>query len=202
VNRIDRVPGPFIPAWKRNVLGVPRILAAFLWGFAEATLFFVVPDVLLSFVALFDLRTTWRHIILATAGALVGGAFLFHLSTAQPSRAHAAVARVPFIKEGMFTKVGEGLRNQGLFSVFLGSISGIPYKLYAVEAPGYFKAKDFLLATPPARAARFVLVWLAFGLATRLLRNKRGWNDRQLICLYAAVWIASYTFYWGRIVFL
>jgi len=140
VNATDQGPGQSIPAWKRNILGVPGMLAAFLRGFAEATLFFVVPDVLLSFVALFDCRTTCRHIVLATAGALVGGAFLFHLSAVQPSRAHAVVAAVPFIQEGMFTKVDESLRNRGLFAVFLGSMSGIPYKLYAAGARGAFRA--------------------------------------------------------------
>jgi membrane protein YqaA with SNARE-associated domain len=177
------------------------MIAVFLWGFAEATVFFVVPDVLLSLVALFDLRTTWRHVLLATAGAFAGGAFLFHLSALQPGRSHAVVARVPFVREDMFAKVDQGLRNRGLFAVFLGSVSGIPYKLYAVEAPGFFKARDFLLATPPARAVRFVLVWLGSGLAAKLLRKMRHWNDRQVLRLYATAWIAAYALYWGRIVF-
>jgi hypothetical protein len=58
----------------------------------------------------------------------------------------------------MFAKVDDGFRNQGLLSVLFGSVSGLPYKLYAVEAPEFTSQAEFLLATPPARAVRFLLV--------------------------------------------
>jgi len=45
-----------------------------LWGFAEATAFFVVPDVWLSAVALRNLPRGLTGAASATAGALVGGA--------------------------------------------------------------------------------------------------------------------------------
>jgi len=48
-------------------------LAAFLWGLAEATCFFIVPDVLLSFIALRRLRTALLCCGLALAGALLAG---------------------------------------------------------------------------------------------------------------------------------
>src|SRR5437667_439728 len=43
-----------------------------LWGFAEATLFFIVPDVLLGAVALFAPRAAPRLLAFTLAGALVG----------------------------------------------------------------------------------------------------------------------------------
>ena len=39
-------------AWQESFLGRPGVLAAFVWGLAEATFFFVIPDVFLSFVAI------------------------------------------------------------------------------------------------------------------------------------------------------
>lgn len=184
---------------EHRLAGGPGILLAFLWGLAEATFFFVVPDVFLSLVAMLGGWRTWRHICAAICGALLGGALLFHWAQVKPAQARDAVARVPFIRESMFTKVEEGLRKQGLSAVFFGSITGIPYKLYAVEAPGFFSQRDFLLATPPARGVRFFAVWFVFGGFAAWLR--KYWNCQRwhLVSGYAAVWILVYAFYWGRI---
>jgi membrane protein YqaA with SNARE-associated domain len=187
-------------AWQESFLGHPGVLAAFICGLAEATFFFVIPDVFLSFVAILDWPRTWRHFLAAIAGALLGGALLFHWASSDSDAARAAVAGVPFIRENMFAEVDHGFRNQGLLSVLLGSVSGLPYKLYAVEAPKFTSQTEFLLATPPARAVRFLLVWAAFGAAGSWLRTRRHWPLSRLIKIHAALWIASYAFYWGRIV--
>ena len=50
----------------------PEILAA-LWGFAESTLFFIVPDVLLTWLALSLPRRALRACYWALGGALAGG---------------------------------------------------------------------------------------------------------------------------------
>ena len=145
----------------RSLAGRPGILAAFLWGLAEATFFFVIPDVLLSFVAILDWPRTWKHVLAAIAGALLGGALLFHWASVDSAGARAAVSHVPFIRERMFREVSGGFRHEGWLSILLGSFSGIPYKLYAVEAPEFTSPLEFLLATPPARAVRFCWSGLA-----------------------------------------
>jgi membrane protein YqaA with SNARE-associated domain len=183
------------------MLGHPGLAAAFLWGLAESTFFFIIPDVFLSFVAMLDWRSTWRHIVAALAGALLGGALLFHWSQTDPKAAHATVARVPFITPGMFAKVNSGFDKMGLLAVLSGSVSGIPYKLYAVEAPRVSTQFAFLLATPPARAVRFTLVWIIFGAAAGWLRRKYALATQKLASIHALIWIASYAFYWGRIVY-
>ena len=110
------------------------------------------------------------------------------------------MVHVPFIPENIFAKVDDGFRNQGLLSVLFGSVSGVPYKLYAVEAPKFTSRTEFLLATPPARAVRFLLVWAGFGAVASWLRTHRRWPVSRLMKIHAALWIASYAFYWGRIV--
>jgi hypothetical protein len=186
------------PNWEKWLAGSPGIFVALLWGLAEATFFFVIPDVFLSLVACFEWPRSWRHLIGAIGGAVLGGALLFQWAQANPSSAHAAVVRVPFIREAMFEKVDEGFRSRGLFSVFVGSVSGIPYKVYAVEAPKFSPEASFLVATPPARAVRFLLVWAVFGLTATWLR-RRGWHSGRLVVVHAVVWIVSYAIYWGRI---
>jgi len=189
------------PIWERRMLGRPGLAVAFLWGLAEATFFFVIPDVFLSFVAILDWRSTWKHVVAALAGALLGGALLFHWAQADPKAAHTAVARVPFITPEMSAEVNSGLDKMGLLTVLTGSVSGIPYKLYAVEAPRVSTPFAFLLATPPARAVRFTLVWMIFGAAAGWLRRKYAIATRKLAYIHAVIWIVSYAFYWGRIVY-
>ena len=144
--------------WEKWFLGYPGMFVALAWGFAEGTFFFIIPDVFLSYAAILDWPRTWKHLAAATAGALLGGALLFQWSAASPIEAHAEIMRVPFVREVMFAKVDEGFRTRGLPAIFLGSISGIPYKLYAVEAPKFCPELTFLLATPPSRLVRFLLV--------------------------------------------
>jgi membrane protein YqaA with SNARE-associated domain len=185
--------------WARAFLGPKGLAIAFLWGLAEGTFFFVVPDVFLSLVAILDLRSTWKHVVCAVLGATLGGAILFQWAQQDTAAAHAAVEHVPFVRESMFARVDQGLRSHGLLDVAVGSMSGIPYKLYAVEAPRYFGAATFLLATPPARGLRFCIVWFTFGAVAAWLRKSRGPPTARQLKIYAGVWFAVYALYWGRI---
>jgi hypothetical protein len=56
-------------------------LLAAAWGLAEATLFFLVPDILITWVALTSLRRALLSSLWVLAGALAGGC-LMHLSGA------------------------------------------------------------------------------------------------------------------------
>jgi hypothetical protein len=49
------------------------LVAAAVWGLAEATLFFVVPDVLLTWLAAFRPRVACKAVVACLAGALAGG---------------------------------------------------------------------------------------------------------------------------------
>jgi len=138
--------------WQDSLVGPPGVLAAFLWGLGEATFFFVIPDVLLSFVAI--------------------------LAWPRPR-----------------------ISRRGWLSMLRGSVSGTPYKLYALESPKFTSQPEFLLATPPASAVRFLLLWAGFGGAASGLKTRRGWPFSRLFKVHATLWIASYAFYWGRILF-
>jgi membrane protein YqaA with SNARE-associated domain len=83
---------------------------AFLWGLAEGTFFFIIPDVFLSLVAILDLRHSWKHVVCALLGATIGGAFLFNWAQQNPGAAHVAVVHVPFVRESMFAQVRDGFR--------------------------------------------------------------------------------------------
>src|SRR6185436_11439838 len=104
------------------------LVIAFLWGFAEATLFFLVPDIYLGFVALFN----WRRGLWATAftvlGAIVGGAIMYTLAVHSPEGMTSLLTRIPLINALMVKTVGEQMQQAGLIALVTGPLQGIPYK--------------------------------------------------------------------------
>jgi len=185
--------------WIRFLTGQPAIFLAFSWGLAEGTLFFVVPDVLLSLIAVLELRRCWRPVAAATGGALVAGALLYGWAARDIQHARNTVARVPFVTSQMLAKADESYRARGIGAVFLGPLRGTPYKLYAVAAPAYVGELPFLAATVPARAGRFIVVCLLFGFPASWIRTKWKWSAKRLAVVHAFVWILFYAFYWSWI---
>ena len=172
---------------------------AFLWGMAEATLFFIVPDVYLGFVALFN----WRRGLLATVftiiGAMIGGAIMYSLALNNPQGMAELLTRVPLIHANMANSVGEQMQLAGLNPLILGPLKGIPYKVYAVQAGALgLPFLPFLLLTILARLERilpFVLVSACVGV---LFRNFIQQRTRLVIGLYAALWLGIYGIYYLR----
>jgi len=178
----------------------PRgVVLSFVWGFAEATLFFVVPDVLLSLVSIFSVKRVWVHIAAAIAGAAVGGAVMFSWAQTNPDSAIATVRKVPFVTDQMFIHVDAGFQKSGMLAVYVGPMTGTPYKIYAVAAPKFVSFASFVLATIPARGWRFILVSLLSAACAGVLRKYWNKNLRQLIRFYALAWTAFYILYWTRI---
>jgi hypothetical protein len=181
------------------LLGSGGIALSFFWGLAEATLFFIVPDVLLSLVSIFSLRRVWRHIAAAIAGAVAGGALMFFWAQTNPDSARAAVKKVPFVTEAMFVLVDAGFRKSGMLAVYAGPMTGTPYKIYALTAPKFASFTSFVFATVPARAWRFILVSLFSAACAGVLRMRWNISLGQLARWHALAWTAFYVFYWTRI---
>jgi hypothetical protein len=190
---------PVDATWVQWLTGTPGLMVAFLWGLAEATFFFVVPDVAISLAAGLRPRRAWRHVVAAILGALLGGSLMFAWAARDAVSARSVVAHVPFVRANMFAKVAASYAKRGVGAVFLGPLTGIPYKIYATEAPGFVGRGRFLAATVPARGYRFVTVLIVFGIAGWILRRYLGRTDRQLALWNAVFWVVFYSAYWGRI---
>lgn len=167
--------------------------AAFLWGLAEATLFFIVPDVLLSAAALSRLRAALVACAWTTAGALAGGVLMYAWGAAAPTLAGAVLDRVPAISPAMQAEVYRDMALHGQLALFLGPLTGTPYKLYAVAAGQLQLAPaTFLLVSVPARALRFLLVsLLAYTVSRRL-------PARWRLPVLAACWLVFYLGYFAH----
>lgn len=184
------------PSWANSLTRWPGIALAFLWGFAEGTLFFILPDVPLSFAALFRPRRALIHLVAIVAGALLAGAVMFSWATHGPA-AHRAVAQVPLVTPVMFERAESDYRRFGIWAAGIGPVRGIPYKVYAVEAPEHVGLWSFLLVTIPARIWRLIAVWLVFAAAGMILR-KLG-RASLAPALHALSWILVYAVYWSKV---
>src|SRR5262249_54539658 len=140
------------------------ILIAFLWGFAEATAFFIVPDVYMGFVALFNRRRGVMAAFVSLLGAMLGGAAMYFLASNKPTEINVFLTHIPLIDTALVNDVASQTQAHGLAAVLTGPVRGTPYKIYAAQAgeqslPLFY----FLLMTIVARGERFFPVVLALG---------------------------------------
>jgi membrane protein YqaA with SNARE-associated domain len=177
--------------------GAWTALAAF-WSFAEATIFFVVPDVIVSAIAL---RFGWRNglaaaCIAAFAAAL--GGLAVHLATGvgnvDPFPFYDAL---PAISPEMIDRVRNAMgSNDWPLAMLQGSFSGMPYKLYAAAAASSTATLPFVLWSVPVRLVRFALVAVAAALIGGPLQRRLG--PRPAMAALLAFWVLFYVVYWMR----
>jgi membrane protein YqaA with SNARE-associated domain len=170
---------------------------AALWGFAEATVFFIVPDVWISFIAM---RRGWRAGALAAGiacfGALLGGLVMYLCGSRDAEMARYVLDMVPAISPAMVAAAGEDLQLHGLITMLTGAFTGVPFKIYAVEA-GALKGglPPFLIVALAARLTRFLLAALIAAAAAHGLRQFL--RERTILILLGAFWLLFYAWYFA-----
>lgn len=172
-------------------------IAAAVWGFAEATLFFTVPDVLLTLAAI---RLGWRAALglvpVVLIGALLGGAGMYGLAAHDFETARVTVDSVPLISAQMIDRAQGEMQGAWLWNMIIGAITGTPYKVYAITTPGAgVSLTEFMLGSVAARPFRWVLTLGFAALITAALTRKS--LQRFAVPLWAVMWIGFYVFYYG-----
>lgn len=166
------------------------------WGLAEATVFFIVPDVLLTFVALKEGKRATRLCLWTLGGALIGGALMFGWGTRDKEAAEDLLVKIPAISQEMVEEVEQQVEEGGAKAAFVGPLTGRPYKIYAVHAGNSdVNLAVFLLVSIPARLLRFlVLAWVTTFIAKCLLRKK---SARFKTLLLTGIWLSFYAWYFS-----
>ncbi len=173
------------------------MISAFLWGFGEATFFFIIPDVLLSWYALRteNFRKVFTMNIVCIAGAAIGGAAIFMMSTASHEAVLDFMLSVPAIHSYMLAHVEREMAAGPFHALITGPLFGVPYKLFAALAPHYTTLSTFILFSVPARFIRFILVSsLAFFLSHRVFPGMPG---KVKTSLWLMVWVMVYAVYFS-----
>lgn len=182
-----------------RLTGKPALGAGFLWGLAEGTFFFLVPDILITAGALFSFKASLKQIGAVLLGSLLAGSLLFTWGIKNPEGAKRAVGRVPFLAPAMLEKVKRDFDDYGVWAMCKGPMSGIPYKAYAVQAGPRFSWPAFLLVSVPARLERLLIVWALFTAVCVPLRSKVLARPGRALSLHAAYWIGIYAYYWSSV---
>ncbi len=172
-------------------------IAAFIWGVAEATLFFFVPDVLLSYIGVkHGVRPVLRASLIAALGAACGGVIMYLWSQADPTTAEAAVASVPAIHDPMMARAQQAMAEHWFYATVLGPLSSTPFKVFAIYAPhAGVPLWAFAIASVFARLPRFLIVGLGSVAVGAWLRRRV--SERTVLATLAAAWIAFYVIFFA-----
>ncbi|HEX4636906.1 MAG TPA: hypothetical protein VH189_12035 [Rhizomicrobium sp.] len=171
------------------------VIGAALWGAAEASFFFIVPDVLLTAAALrLGLRRALMLCLVAATSAVLTGVVMWLWAAHDPMMARSAMLRVPAVGPDLLARV-HGEFDQGWpRHMLLGAMTGVPYKLYAVEAGSrHISLLHFVPVSVIVRLFRFVLTASLVSAAGTLLRRL---NRPGLVKpLWVATWCLVYLIY-------
>jgi membrane protein YqaA with SNARE-associated domain len=169
------------------------LLVAVLWGFAEATLFFIVPDVWLTWVALSDLPLALRACAATIGGAVVGGAVMYLWGRRDPARAAATVDAVPGISAAQLVEAEQALRERGWMPMFVGAIVAVPYKIYAIKSGTLNKGLlPFIAVSVFARAIRFVALACLVSVMSNAVPGLLWYRQAALLVIWAIVYVVYF----------
>lgn len=169
--------------------------AAFAWGFAEATFFFIVPDLVMTAAVLaLGFRPALRLAVAAATGAVLGGLIMWGWGAGDIAAARAFLLSVPLLGEDLLARVQAEMGAGWPVKLTLGAISGAPYKIYAAEAgAASIHPLVFAIVSFAARMARFALA-IAITALGRALAVRLGLGRLAPYGL-ALAWIAIYAVY-------
>ena len=175
-------------------------LIGFLWGLAESTVFFIVPDVGVAYIALVTPGYWWKAAATSVLGALVGAVLLF---LAVQFWLHQEVRHLLTVLPGIHPATLAAARSRislhGPGALLGAAFSGIPYKVFAAELTLAGTSLPVLLAwTIPSRALRLFPVAAIAGLFGGILRPVIARNFRVFTAAYALAWAVFYGWYWSR----
>lgn len=165
------------------------------WGFAEATLFFFVPDIWITLMALSGFRKGLRSCLLALAGALVGGCLTYLLGISYEKEILTIFDYLPSISVETMNWVSQEMKEQGVWAVFVGPGSGTPYKIYAATAASAnMSLAAFLAVSVPARLLRFLGACLAARCLALVLKKVELKRQIRVMMVF---WVVIYVIYFS-----
>lgn len=173
------------------------LLLVALWAFAEAILFFIVADVPISVVAVKKgFRAAAIASVAAALAASAGGLVVYLWAASEPAGAARTIAALPAIDATLIETASEAFRDGGYPAMLHGSLTGIPYKLYALAAGTEGRPLlPFLLLSPLIRLPRFLLVSALVAGLSRLLSRRLPLRAR--LAILGGCWALFYAFYFA-----
>ena len=173
-------------AWLRDLAeSTTGLRLCFAWGFLEAFLFPIIPEFALVPLAFVAPRRAPILAAATVAGSVLGGGIAYLLSlTAVGS---VLLEQAWLVTDPMRESAGEWLRTEGARGLAHQPLSGIPYKVFGLQASAHADLVPFVVMSAFVRGARMIVVSLIASLVGRILgRFERALEAAMpmLIALY------------------
>ena len=167
-------------AWLADVL-------AFLWGLAEATVFFLPVEMLITYLALGNPLRALRAAVAALMGAVIGAGLLYYWGGHDVFSAMTLIAALPGLSPEVMDAAESALQQHGLAAIPAGVLSTATGKAHAVFAQGLgIGLVPFLAVFAAIRALRLLLSGcLAFCLGAMA---QCFLSRRIVLALWTAAW--------------
>ena len=177
-----------IEAFARLAAGWPARVIVAAWGFGEAILLPLVPDLLLYPLVLAAPRRAIPLLGWTVAGALLGSLVLSAVTLSDPAAGRGIVLRVPGIHQPMVESAELAVRDgDPLAMVHVGP--GTPLKVYSIAwwegsgtAPGYVLG---VLANRLVRIGPGILLFACLGVLAPTWIRRHAW---LVVAAYLAFW--------------
>ena len=169
---------------------------SFLWAFFEATFFFIIPDVWLSYNSIDSLKKGFQNVIFALIGALLGGTLMYILGSYNITSINSMLIKIPLIDATIINQVKESIQSDGLLAIFLGPLKGIPYKIYASYSGALtLNYLMFMLISIFARGIRFSISIIITNLLSKTLLKQVSLINKRIII--TILWLLIYIMYFS-----
>ena len=173
--------------------------AGFWWGLAEGLAFFIVPDVYISFAALFSLRAGAVAWLSSIAGSAVAVSLIYLLIAVLGLDYLAFLESIPGISGSLIARVGARVAAGGPPRTPLLVLGGVPLKVYAGLAFSLgLSLGSVLLWTIFARIVRIAPTFAFVAMLRLLLRRGIDAHAIPWCALHGVSWLAFYVFYFVR----
>lgn len=168
----------------------------FVWAFAEAIWWPVIPDGLLNLLSVGARRRFWVVLLASILGSATGGTGLYLFLYFGPEVGEALLSSIPFSNKAKVMSATNAIASHGSLAFFWQPISGVALKYYAIV--GATSGVSPWTAIPifiVARGVRMAVTASIFGLVgTKLSRHvRRYW------LVLAPIYLSIFLLMWSRV---
>jgi membrane protein YqaA with SNARE-associated domain len=166
-----------------------------IWGFAEATLFFVVPDVWVGWIAMRRPRRVVAMWLAASAGGILGAAIL-HIAVRSGWDPDRRFRSLPGVQAGDIEDVREAIAADPTRAFAMGAVTGVPVKIYVAEAARAGLPLSRTVALVALNRVPRIGVSGLVGVTIGALAPRVGLGRPVTAVLYIVGWFLFYAWYW------
>lgn len=161
-------------AWLRDLAESPTgPRLCFAWGFFEAFLFPIIPEFALAPLAFVAPRRAPILVAATVSGSVLGGAIAYLLS--MTALGSLLLEHAWLVTDPMRERAGAWLQAEGAGGLAHQPLSGVPYKVFGLQAGAHTDVVPFVLVSAFVRGARMIVVALIAALVgSKLGRFERG----------------------------